>query len=86
MNQIDVVDEEEEERRNGIYWKDQKDDLDGVTIRVVPNWVKFHLLIYLSPLHKCPRKEGFLTSWGVKSNKKPCRQNYRVAMGIFLLP
>ena len=54
--------------------------------RVVPNWVKFHILIYLSPLHKCPIKEGFLTSWGVKSNKKPCRQNYRVAMGIFLLP
>ena len=23
---------EEERRRNGIYWKDQKDDLDGVTI------------------------------------------------------
>ena len=30
--------------------------------RVVRNWVKFHTLIYLSPLHKCPIKEGFLTS------------------------
>ena len=60
--------------------------LPNVNSRVVPNWVKFHILIYLSPLHKCPIKEGFLTSWGVKSNKKPCRQNYRVAMGIFLLP
>ena len=49
----------------------------------IPVALKFHILIYLSPLHKCPIKEGFLTSWGVKSDKKPCRQNYRVAMGIF---
>ena len=33
-------------------------------IRVVRNWVKFHILIYLSPLHECPIKEGFPTSWG----------------------
>ena len=58
----------------------------NINTRVVPNWVKFHILIYLSPLHKCPIKEGFLTSWGVKSNKKPCRQNHRLTMEIFLLP
>ena len=33
--------------------------------RVVGKWVKFHILIYLGPLHKYPIKEGFLTSWGV---------------------
>ena len=55
-------------------------------VRVVPNWVKFHILIYLSPFHKYPIKEGFLRSLGVKSNKKPCRQNHRLAMGTFLLP
>ena len=54
-----------------------------LTIRVVENWVKFHILIYLGPLHKYPIKEGFLTSWGVKSNKKPCRQNHRFTMGTF---
>ena len=58
-------------------------DIICIYIRVVQNWAKFYLLIYLSPLHKCPIKEGFLTSWGVKSNEKPCRQNHRLAMGIF---
>ena len=36
-----------------------------VISRVVGKWVKFHILIYLGPLHKYPIKEGFLTSWGV---------------------
>ena len=44
---------------------------------VVQNWVKFHILIYLSPMHKYPIKEGFLTNWGVKKNKKPFRQNHK---------
>ena len=38
---------------------------NSVNTRVVGKWVKFHILIYLGPLHKYPIKEGFLTSWGV---------------------
>ena len=41
-----------------------------VTIRVVRDLVKFHRLRYSGPLHKYRTKEGFLTIWGVKSNKK----------------
>ena len=42
--------------------------------------------MHISPKHKYPIKEGFLTSWGVKSNKKPCRQHYGLATGIYSLP
>ena len=61
-------------------------DREKVNNRVVGNWVKFHILIYLGPLHKYPIKEDFFTSWGVKSIVKPCRQNHRLTMGTFFLP
>ena len=51
--------------------------------RVVGNWVKFHILMYLGLKQKYPINEGFLTSLGTKSNKKQCRQNHGLAMGIF---
>ena len=38
--------------------------------KVVGNRVKSHVFIYSGPLHKYPIKEGSLTSWGTKSNKK----------------
>ena len=68
---------------NEVRAEKQPRRVDVLYNRMVRNWVKFHILIYLSPLHKCPMKEGFLTSWGVKSRKKPCRQNHRLAMVIF---
>ena len=51
--------------------------------REVGKLVKFCILIYSDPLHKYPLKEGFLTSWGMKSNNKPCRQHHRLTMAHY---
>ena len=69
--------------QRGLGRIDAPDRLVG---NLVGNLVKFHISIYSGPLHKYPIKEGFFTSWGVKSNKKPCWKNHRLTMGIFLLP
>ena len=64
-----------------VNWSERK-QLSG---RAVLSLVKFYILIFLGPLHKYPIKDGFLTSWGVKSNKKPCWQNQRLTMEIFFI-
>ena len=49
-------------------------------IRVVGNWVKFHILIYSGHLQKYSLKEVSLTCW--ISNKKPCQQQHRLIIRI----
>ena len=71
---------------NGLTNLQMSHLLKSPITRGVRNWVKLHILIYLSFLYKCQIKEGFLTSWGVNSNKKLQRQNHRLTMGIFSLP